>query len=75
MLDNFHQIEAEMDPKDLVYYDEYVQSRVIFSNLDMALVQSAFFAPVVALPQLFGFGSVSSQQLGSPQDPPKPTIF
>ena len=37
MLDNFHQIEAEMDPKDLVYYDEYVQSRVIFSNLDMAL--------------------------------------
>ena len=55
MLDNFCLIEAKMDPNDFVYYNEYVQSRVIFSNLDMALVQAAFFAPIIALPHLYGF--------------------
>ncbi len=62
MLDNLKEIADEMDPKAFVYFDEYIQSEQTFSNLDMALVQAAFFAPIIAFPHFYGFGSVFVQR-------------
>jgi hypothetical protein len=41
--------EGEFD-----YFDKYTRSNLVFSNLDMALVQSAFFASLLVYPAEYG---------------------
>lgn len=41
------------------FYEKYVNSSIIFSQLDMALVQSAFFSNLITFPELYGGVGVS----------------
>lgn len=43
---------------DFSAYDKYRNADIIFSQLDMAMVQSAFFASLVMFPHLFGLMEV-----------------
>ena len=44
-------------------YERYMRSDVAFSQFDMAMVQTAFFASLVGFPNHFGAGSCSRESL------------
>jgi len=64
LLSNIEELKCTRykDEKFLVY-KEYLKSDVIFSQLDMALVQIAFFASIIMFPKRFGAGNCSETSL------------
>ena len=46
--------------KDVKYhfYQKYIEAKEVFTQFDMAMVQSAFFASLVVFPKIWGVESV-----------------
>ena len=59
ILDNLREIqETHFFGADFSAYDKYLKARVKFSQVDMAMVQAAFFASVVTFPHMYGLSKV-----------------
>ncbi len=60
LLTNLERIrETEFKGVKFDAFEKYVKSETLFSQVDMAMVQSAFFAGIVAYPQHFGVANAS----------------
>ena len=60
LLENLRQIrEDEFNGAKFDAYEKYVKSETLFSQFDMAMVQGAFFAGLVAYPKSFGVANAS----------------
>ena len=57
--------EAQFKEKRFELYEKYINSEVAFSQMDMALVQAAFFASFTAFPDHFGAQHASDEELCS----------
>ena len=55
---NLQKVSDEMCESEFDYFNKYVDSKLVFSNFDMALVQSAFFASIITFPEQYGCGLV-----------------
>ena len=55
--------EAQFKDKRFELYEHYISSEVAFSQMDMALVQAAFFASFTAFPDHFGAQHASDEEL------------
>ena len=59
LLNNFKHIkENEFQEIKFEFFEKYVNAKDVFTQFDMAMVQSAFFASLVVFPKLYGVETV-----------------
>ena len=51
--------ENEFPDVKFEYFEKYLNAEDVFTQFDMAMVQSAFFASLAVFPQLYGVENVS----------------
>ena len=50
--------ENEFPDVKFEYFEKYLNAKDVFTQFDMAMVQSAFFASLAVFPQLYGVENV-----------------
>ena len=59
LLNNFKHIkENDFQEIKFEFFEKYVNAKDVFTQFDMAMVQSAFFASLVVFPKLYGVETV-----------------